>query len=333
MHLKGGCGLIPQLKLSSMFNSLTYFGLIAIARITSIFPLFLIHGISDLISLIAYYIVRYRRKVVRVNLKHSFPDKNISEIISIEKRFYRYFTDYFMETMMSRFISEKRLSRHFVYKNAELINSYFVKNRSIILVTAHLGSFEMSLQMPKFIRHKVMAVYKPQSNKGFDMFFVKLRERCGIEAVPMNAIGKRIYQNVCNNTPSVTYLLSDQRPDRLNVRYWTMFLNQETPVLLGPERLSVKYNQVVLFLSVKRIKRSFYEASFELIEDNPQTTKEYEITEKLTRHLEKLIKADPSIYFWTHRRWKHRRFIDFIKMVNKTPDSPGVAYNHDLIHF
>lgn len=293
-----------------MFHSLTYFGLIALARIFSILPLFLIHGISNIINFLSYYIFRYRRNVVRINLTRSFPEKSISEIISIEKNFYRYFTDYFLETLLSRFMSEKRLSKHFVYKNTELINSYFDNNQSIILVTAHLGSFEMSLQMPRFIRHKIMAVYKPQSNKGFDKFFVKLRERCGIEAVPMNAIGKRIYQNVCTNTPSVTYLLSDQRPMRINIRYWTTFLNQETPILQGPERLSVKYNQVVLFLSVKRIKRSFYEASFELIEDKPQTTKEYEITEKLTRHLEKLIKADPSIYFWTHQRWKHLRFID-----------------------
>ncbi|NJK94057.1 MAG: hypothetical protein HC905_03205 [Bacteroidales bacterium] len=142
-----------------------------------------------------------------------------------------------------------------------------------------------------------------------------------------------MYQDVSDNIPSVTYLLSDQRPDRENVRYWTIFMNQETPILLGPERLSIKYNQVVFFLDIKRLKRGFYEGSFHLIEDQPENTKEYEITEKLTRHVEQLIQADPAIWFWTHRRWKHRRFLDFIQMVNKTPLSPGVAFNRDLMAY
>ncbi|NJK94056.1 MAG: hypothetical protein HC905_03200 [Bacteroidales bacterium] len=174
-----------------MVNKLAYFLLISISKILSIFPFFVAHGIADLLSFLAYHLIRYRRKVVRINLERSFPESRQKKIISIEKRFYRFFADYFMETLMSRFISERRLSRHFTYRNTDLINSYLEKKRSVILVTAHLGNFEMSMQMPRFIKHKIMAVYKPQSNKAFNKFFVDLRERFGIQAVPMNSIGKK----------------------------------------------------------------------------------------------------------------------------------------------
>ena len=314
-----------------MKDKFSYSILLFISKAFSLLPFGALYLISNIFSFFLYYIVRYRRGVVRKNLKISFPKKELFEIIRIEKEFYKYLCDYFLETLTLVYIKPSILQKKIKFTNPEVLDKYFERKQSIILVAAHYGNWEMTALMPHFIKHKGLAVYKPQSNKGFDKFFIRLRQRFGLEAVPMAEIGKKLFKYSKQGIPTITYLLSDQRPDRFNVRYWTMFLNQETPMILGPEKLSVKMDFPVFFLENKRISRGYYEATFKLIEESPKLTQEFEITEKLSVYLNNIINNDPIPWFWVHRRWKHRRFRDFLEMTHRTIDHPAVAYNKDLI--
>jgi len=314
-----------------MMNIISYYFLLVISRIACLIPFSVLYLFSDAVYFILFYVIRYRRDVVLVNLSKSFPEKMDDELKFIEHRFYRYFCDSFFENLTLPYISKKRLNKRFIYKNPDVFDSYFQNNKSIILVAAHYGNWEMSLNMQLFLKHKVFAAYKEQNNKGFDRFFIKTRGRIGLEPVLMNNIAKRLVKNIQNGIPTVAYMLGDQRPDMFNVRYWTTFLNQETPVLLGSEKISRKFNLPVFFLDIIKTGRGKYEATFQLLEDQPMQTKEFEITEKSTHYLENMIKRDPTIWLWSHRRWKHRRFQDFLKMMNRTIDSPGVSYNPDIL--
>ena len=63
----------------------------SILRLFSRLPLWMLYRISDLLFLLVYFVVRYRRKVVRENLSRSFPDRSKQERRLIERRFYRFF--------------------------------------------------------------------------------------------------------------------------------------------------------------------------------------------------------------------------------------------------
>jgi len=314
-----------------MADFISYYLLIIGSGIASIIPFRVLYLFSDVAYFILYYFIRYRRDTIVVNLSKSFPEKMGNELKCIEKSFYRYFCDSFFENLTLPYINKRRLNKHFTYKNPEIFEPYFQKNKSIILVAAHYGNWEMSLNMQLFLKHRIFAAYKTQSNKGFEKFFVMTRGRMKLEPVLMNNIAKRLVRNIQNGIPTIAYMLGDQAPDIFNVRYWTIFLNQETPVLLGPEKLSKKLDLPVFFLDIKKTGRGKYEASFQLIEDNPAQTKEFEITEKCTHYLENMIIRDPTIWLWSHKRWKHRRFHDFLKLMKRTIDSPGVNYNPDLL--
>jgi Kdo2-lipid IVA lauroyltransferase/acyltransferase len=314
-----------------MKDFISYYLLLIGSRIASVIPFRILYLCSDITYFILYYFIRYRRETVVVNLAKSFPEKMGNELKFIEKNFYKYFCDSFFENLTLPYIGKRRLNARFSYKNPEIFEPYFQKNKSIILVAAHYGNWEMSLNMQMFLKHRIFAAYKSQSNKGFDKFFIKTRSRMQLEPVLMNNIAKRLVKNIQNGIPTIAYMLGDQTPDMFNVRYWTIFLNQDTPVLLGPEKLARKLDLPVFFLDIIKKARGKYEASFQLIEDNPAQTKEFEIVEKCTQYLEKMIIRDPTIWLWSHNRWKHRRFQDFLKFMGRTIDSPGVSYNPDIL--
>ena len=292
----------------NIFDSILYFIILGVCRVLSVLPFFVIFFISDISYLLIYRLVGYRKKIVRNNLTKSFPEKSIDEIKKIEKGSYHFLCDYFFETLAAVYISKRTLAKRFIYKNPEVLDPYFEKKQSVILVAAHYCNWEMSNMMPLFIKHKPLAAYKPLTNKSLDRFYIKMRERFGLEAVPMNNIVKRLFQYEQKGIPTLIYLLADQRPLRMNIRFWTTFLNQDTPVYLGPEKISKKFDLAVFYFDLKRVGRGKYEAWFRLLEDKPKTTKEFEITEKHTLFLENVLKNEPSYWFWSHRRWGHEKF-------------------------
>jgi KDO2-lipid IV(A) lauroyltransferase len=72
----------------------------------SILPFPLFYLVSDGIYLLLYRVIGYRKKVVYENLKNSFPEKTHEELKKIEKQFYHYLVDLFLETLKTLTISK-----------------------------------------------------------------------------------------------------------------------------------------------------------------------------------------------------------------------------------
>lgn len=108
------------------------------------------------------------------------------------------------------------------------------------------------------------------------------------------------------NEVTATAFAADQTPPP-ETAYWTTFLNQDTPVFWGTEKIAQKFNYPVVYVTIRLVKRGHYEVDAELVYDDPKSTKEGEITEMHTRRLEQDIKKQPEIWLWSHRRWKHKR--------------------------
>jgi KDO2-lipid IV(A) lauroyltransferase len=104
-----------------------------------------------------------------------------------------------------------------------------------------------------------------------------------------------------------TAFLADQTPSNKDACHWMPFLNQDTPVFLGTEKIAKKLNRPVVYVHIQRIRRGFYEASFKVITEDPKNTPDNWITEQHTHLLERDIIANPELWLWSHRRWKHIR--------------------------
>ena len=273
----------------------------------SLLPLRVLHRLSDLLYLVIYYLVGYRKKVVFDNLHNSFPEKSEAEITYIAKGYYRHLCDYVTEGIRLFSMPKAEAVRRVRLLNPEVPNRIAAEGRGVIFVTGHYADWEMgSTALDPQLQHKLCIIAAPIKNKFLEKKINAYRTRCGALTVSRQEIIGFMRQT--GNAVNATVFLSDQAPPNSHGHYYrTTFLNQKTSVVLGTEILAKRYNLPVIFIKQKCIKRGYYTLEAVLLTENPQTTEKYAVTEMHTRLLEEMIREDPKYWLWSHRRWKRDR--------------------------
>jgi KDO2-lipid IV(A) lauroyltransferase len=286
-------------------NALGFYLLYPLIWTLTLLPLRIQYLLSDLLFVLNYLFIGYRRKVIYLNLRNSFPEKSNKNIRTIARKFYRHLFDQMIESIALIHMSPKRILKHMRYKNPEVIEDLYKKNKGVILVSGHYGNWEWIISLQMLVSHKTLAIYKQLNNKYFDRMYINIRSRYGMTPVPMNSILRELINREQKNELTLTYSLGDQRPLFRHIQYWTRFLNQDTPVYLGTEKIARKKNLAVVFFKMRKIRRGIYETEFIPLFENSRETKEHEITDKYLSILEKIIIERPELWLWTHKRWKH----------------------------
>ena len=280
----------------------------AILYLVTLLPLRVLYVISDMLFPLVYHVVRYRRKVVRQNLTLSFPEKSKLEIIKIERKFYHYFCDVFIEAMYRINMSAEEVSKRITFENVELIEKIYAENKSAMLMMAHYGNWEwvsaLSLHLPK--ESPLYGVYKQLKNAEFDNMTYRLRLKYNMGNIEMRDLFKTMLRMSKAGEKGVFAMVGDQRPAYNSIRFSMMFLNQPTPVIVGTEVLARKFNYPVLILSITRPKRGYYHCKVEMLSENPQAETEFAISQKYMQQLEVDITQHPELWLWTHKRWKYK---------------------------
>jgi KDO2-lipid IV(A) lauroyltransferase len=271
----------------------------------SLLPFWLLYIISDILFVIIYFLIGYRRNVVQQNLENAFPEKTDKERHDIGWKFYRYLADLVVETIKTISISPEELSRRVTPTNPDIVKYLFEIDKSIIAVAGHYCNWEMAaLSVTAVTGKKFMIVYKPLSNIDFDKFFIKIRSRFRGIPVPMKMILRKLVE--LKNEPTITVLLGDQTPVKHEATYFTPFLNQPTAVFLGPEKMAKALDCMVVFYDMRRIKRGYYQYTVVPLTENAKQTEPHEITKAHVQYLESVIKEEPQYWLWSHRRWKFK---------------------------
>ena len=277
----------------------------------SILPMRVLYFISDIIFVILYYIIGYRKKVVRNNLKLSFPEKSKEERLEIERKTFHHFIDIFVEIIKTFTISEKEISKRFVFKNLEIINGFYKNKKSLIIMAMHYANWEwvIRISLSDLVPYKSYVAYKKIKNKYFNEKIKASRSKFGGIMIPTSESLDLIQENDINNVLSIYGLLSDQSPKLNKTYYWSDFMGVNVPIHTGAEMLAKKYDYPVLYVHTERIKRGYYESTIEVLAENPREFKDYEITDIFLQKIEKQIRKKPEYYFWTHKRFKHKNKI------------------------
>lgn len=273
----------------------------------TLLPLRILYIFSDFAFLFFYYFPSYRRKVVYTNLKNSFPEKTEKELKSIEKKFYSHLTDIFIESFKLTHMSNSQVMKHYTFSNSEILDKLYNDGRDVAAVLGHYNNWDWLVCLPFFTKLQIVPIYKPLQNKYFDRYINKLRARNGLMLAPMVSVIRTILNNRKNNIRSLYAFLSDQTPPKGDIRHWVTFLNQDTPVFLGVERIARKYNMAVVFFNIQKIKRGYYNLNVELLFEQTEGLPEYFVTDTHVKRLEEIIIEKPEYWLWSHRRWKHKR--------------------------
>ena len=299
------------LKFNTIFalqimNLIIYILVFPLIWLISILPFRLLYLFSDFLYVLLYYVIGYRKEVVFNNLKLSFPDKSDDELKAIRKKFYHHFVDVFMEMIKSFTISEKEMSKRYQFPNLEVFHDLYKNGKSTILVGAHYANWEWIMCLNNQVSYKGYAAYTKISNKYFNNSILKSRSKFGVNLITTSKVVKEVEANCKNNVQAMYGLLSDQSPQLKKTYYWSNFFGVKVPIHTGAEMLTKKYDMNLVFMKTKKIKRGFYETSFEVITDEPKKYADYKLTDIFLDKVEKQVKNDPAYYFWTHKRFKHK---------------------------
>ncbi len=278
--------------------------------VMTLLPLKVLYLFSDFLFLLLYYFPTYRRKVVAENLRNSFPEKSVEEIATIEKKFYHHLADLFVETLKLTHISNEELKRRMSLTNPELVEYLYNSGRDVVVVHSHFNNWEwVGAVFPLYSEYQTVSIYKPLQNKLFDQFLNNLRSRNNAGLTPMNHIVRKIIVNRGKNIRILYGFMADQTPAKPDIRYYTTFLNQETPVFLGIEKIAAKYEMSIVFFNVQKVRRGYYDLTVELLFESTSGLPEYKVTETHVNRLEEVIRKNPEYWIWTHRRWKYKREV------------------------
>ena len=287
-------------------NLLVYILVYPVIWLISLLPFRILYAISDVVYLVVYYLIGYRKKVVFNNLKLAFPEKSDKEIFEIRKKFYHHFTDVFIELIKSFTVSKEEVYKRYKYTNIDFFDELYKDGKSVILTGPHYANWEWIMSLDSFVKYKGYAAFTKVENPYLNEKVLKSRVKFGTNLILTSKIIAEIKHNKKNNIQAMYGLLSDQSPQLSKTFYWREFFGVKVPVHTGAELLAKRYDMNMVYIETKKVKRGYYETSFSLITKEPKKHPDYQLTDIFIDKVEKQVRAQPEYYFWTHKRFKHK---------------------------
>ncbi|MDR0588538.1 MAG: hypothetical protein LBG61_06175 [Burkholderiales bacterium] len=273
----------------------------------SFLPLFVLYGIGDLIFVIAFYLLRWRRGIASDNLARAFPEKSEAERYRIMRQHYRNLTILAAEVIWAVRQDGEKMRHRVLIENPEEVNKNYALNRSSLFMTAHFCNWEWAVYGSLWFSSQVFAVYKPQRVKGADRFLRESRTRFGAAVIPHTKVAEEVASNR-RSAPRIYALVADQTPLKRESKFWATFLNQDTAFFVGTDRLARILQAPVYFPRTRRIRRGYYSIYMELIAEPPyRKDDEHAVTAAYVAALEREIRACPENWLWIHRKWKYEK--------------------------
>lgn len=280
----------------------------------SLLPLRILYLFADVAYLFIYYLIGYRKEVVRYNLSIAFPNRPEAERTAIAKKFYRNFTDNFIETVKLFSASPAFIKKHFTGDFSILEELHQKGVQKVQMHTGHNFNWEYAnLSFPLHSVYPMLTVYMPITNGLFDRMFYKMRSKTGARLLSATNIRTEILPH--RNETYALALVADQNPGDPRNAFWVAFFNRPTPFVRAPESGARRGNIPVLFSYFRKERRGYYRIFFRLASETPAATQAGELTKNYAAFLQSAIEQQPDNYLWSHRRWKWHWKEEYGKVI------------------
>ena len=272
---------------------------ILIARL----PFRVLYGISDLLFLIVYRLMGYRRAVVKENLSACFPEMTVRQRLDLEKEFYRHLCDVVVETIKLLRITEDELRSRVRHENPGFAKEVLAGGKSYVAMATHMANWEWLLAgNAVYLGGKIDAVYKPLHNLFFEKLMLRIRSRFGCHPVASEQVLRS--QVSRREIPKGIAMAADQTPGPDNSALIS-FLGRKTLFFKGPPKIASKLGFPVFYAGMRKVKRGHYVLFVEPMPD-PVSAGEEAVLRDFAARLERDIRLQPALWLWSHKRWKHK---------------------------
>jgi Kdo2-lipid IVA lauroyltransferase/acyltransferase len=275
-------------------------------KLLSRLPWWVVYGLSWLIYVLAYYVVRHRQTVIREQLGKVFPDLTEAERAAIHRRFIKNFCDVLVEVLKSVSMSPDEMRSRVQVLNLEVARRFLDAGQSVMFVTSHLCNWEWLLHgVALQLGYPLDAGYKPLHDQWAERLMLKVRSQFGARLVP----AKELLADIVKRRGIVRAIAmnADQAPVSTDKRHWTVFLGQDSAFYVGAEQISRATRLPVIYACMRRVRRSRYEVELKLLWDGKEPIEPNQITEKYARACEADVLRSPADWLWSYRRWRLKK--------------------------
>lgn len=153
-------------------------------------PLRLAYTFATVLSYI-YYIFAFRdRREVTANLKSIFPDKPGRDIATMRFQVFRNFAKYLVDFLRFKKINESYIRENIKLVNFEHIQEGLRRGKGVIILTAHLGNWELGGVVVSSLGYPLVSVALPHKSREVNRFFNEKRESKGLKILSLGSAAK-----------------------------------------------------------------------------------------------------------------------------------------------
>jgi KDO2-lipid IV(A) lauroyltransferase len=266
-------------------------------------PTAVLHALAVPLYLLLYHVFRYRRAIVRDNLRHAFPEYTDSARRRIEKDSYRHLARLFLEILRGTRMREEEFAQRVSFANLELLQRATDNwEKQAIVLLIHQGNWEWLLhgamaQLPV----SVDPVYKTLHSESWDRYILEARSRFGAEPMTLDGVARAVIRG--RGRRRLIGMVADQSGPR-HGGYWTSFLNRPASFYRGAEKLARSLQLPLIFAQCRLLRTGHYEIVLHELSLPPHEGDDDDLLDSYVRMAEEVIAEQPETYLWTNRRWK-----------------------------
>ncbi len=273
---------------------------------------------ADLIGLLWFKIDRRHRRVTLENLTFAYGDQMESRQIEIlGKKVFKNIAAILFEVAWGQKFNKQDFLSHFTIKGLEHVKNAHAKGRGVIVVTCHMGNFEMLIPAIDETGFKGYAIYRALDFKPLDRLIRSARQRFGVTMIPTKGASRKI-KEVLSQGAVVGTLLDTNVSWHKGI--FVDFFGRPACTNKGIAKLALKSGAPVIPMYTVRKNRKFtieFLPEIPTIETN-DSIKDLEInTENYSKAIELMVRKYPDQYFWVHNRWKTKHFCPWPRDVKK----------------
>ena len=273
--------------------------------LANILPLKLAYSLAKRVSDVQYLLAAKDREAVVQNLV-IITKKDADECQRLARKVFRNFGLYLVDFFRMENLSKEDIQKRVKVEGIENIDGILKQNKGGIILTCHIGNWEMGGVVMAMLGYDISAVALNHKHKNINDFFIKQREEKGLKVIPINHIMKRCVSAL--RRKGLLALAGDR--DFTNNGVVMDFFGMPTSIPKGLAMFALKTDSPVIpgFL----IRRDTF--NYNLIFDHPIDLKETpgmdkeevikEANKKFVASMEKYIRAYPDQWLIFRKFWE-----------------------------
>jgi len=242
------------------------------------------------------------------NLRASFPEKDEQWIWATGRRSFEHIVMLAVDVLFTpRLVKRYNWRDYSRFKTAERAKWLMKEGKGMIMVTAHYSNFEILGYMLGLFGFNTYSIARPLDNRFINKYLYGVRQRAGQKILDKKGASELMDQ--ITSRGATLCFIADQDAGRKGI--FVDFFGRKASTYKSIGLLAITQNVPIGVGYSRRFDNHFcFEIGVPRIifpqewadKDDPLKW----VTAEYTKAIERLIREDPSQYWWLHRRWKHR---------------------------